>query len=78
MIKKIKQTIKNFKRRNYAKKYNAVRNEWVEFFTTRYNHLKPVEFLPTILADEQMNYITAAGELDYYYKRVMNYRKGVA
>lgn len=78
MIRKIKQQIQMFLKRREQHKYNVVRQAWVEFYTIRWQQLKPVEFLPPIMADQQMRYIMAAGELNAYYKRVMRTNRKVA
>lgn len=71
MIKNIKRKIQMFFKKREQHKYNVVRQAWLEFYTIRWQHLKPVEFLPPVLADQQMKYIMAAGELNAYYNRVM-------
>jgi len=77
MLKKIKEKIQNFIKQREQHKYDVVYRAWLGFYEIRHNHLKPVDFLPPVLAKQQMKYICAAGELNTYYKMVMaTSRKG--
>lgn len=56
-------------------KYNVVYNEWLKFYETREKHLGKIELPAFILANHQMKIIMATGELNFYYKKIMNYKK---
>ena len=78
MIKKIINRIKQHIKKERIRKYYEVRGEWIKFFTIRQQHLGTVELPPHVLADEQMKIIMATNQLNYYYKKIMNYKKQIA
>lgn len=75
MIKRIINKIKENIKREQTRRYYEVRGEWIKFFETRQRHLGKVELPAFILADQQMEIIKAAGEINHYYKMIMAYRR---
>lgn len=70
-INKIKQNIK----KEQTRRYYVVRGEWIKFFETRQQHLGTVELPAYVLADQQMAIIKATNQVNFYYKKIMSYRK---
>ena len=71
IIEKVKQLIEDENRRRFLE----VRYEWIKFYETRQQHLGTVELPAFVLADQQMEAIKANNEVNYYYKKIMKYRK---
>lgn len=64
-----------FRKVSKEQKKALVKKEWAEFFAQRFQHLKNVELMPEILAEQQLKSIIANGELDKYYNLILNYQK---
>jgi len=78
MIKQLIKKIKSDIEKENIRRYYEVRFEWIKFFETRQANLKTVELPPFVLADQQMAIIKAANQVNFYYKKIMNYRKKAA
>lgn len=77
VISKLKRAYNMRKKQDFQKKYNFVKREFTEMYTRRWFDLKQTEMLPVYLAEEQMQDIVKNGDLDWYYKHCLSYRKYV-
>lgn len=63
------------KRKKKQEKYNVVYNEWLKFYEQREKHFGKLEIPAFMLAKHQMEIIMATNELDFYYKKILDYKK---
>ena len=78
MIKKIIRKIKQKIQAEKTRRYYEVRGEWIKFFEARQKHLGTVELPAFVQADQQMAIIKATNQVDFFYKKIMSYRKKIA